>query len=163
MRLRLLTAAALVATTAIVTTSCTSSGSDPAGDAGADPVAGIETPATRPVSLLAASDDCGALLERIQDSVRPHVGPYGLLGYGPHPMAWAARTSGNFVLLGDVAATSAPKQATDLGHSTTNVQEAGIDEADSSRPTAGVSWPWSVHDSSTSTSTGRCAGAAPST
>ena len=130
MRLRLLTAAALVATTAIVATSCTSSGSDPAGDAGADPVVGIETPATRPVSLLAASDDCGALLERIQDSVRPHVGPYGLLGYGPHPMAWAARTSGNFVLLGDVAATSAPKQATDLGHSTTNVQEAGIDEAD---------------------------------
>ena len=132
--MRLMTAAALVAIVAVAATSCTSSGSgsDPTGDAGAgaDPVLAIETPDTRPVSLLAASDDCDALLERLRASVRDHVGPYGLLGYGPHPMAWAARTSGNFVLDDLSAAASVPKQASDLGHSTTNVQEAGIDEAD---------------------------------
>ena len=79
MRLRLLTAAALVATAAVVATSCTSSGSgsDPTGDAdaGADPVARSRRPtpgrsrcSPRRTTATRCSNGCGP-------RSRDHVGP----------------------------------------------------------------------------------------
>lgn len=83
-----------------------------------------------PASLIQPFDDCAGLLTYYQANALEQVGPYGIGGGGYYGDGWlasgdeaAAADSG-----GDGAAPGSAASAPE--HSSTNVQEEGVDEAD---------------------------------
>src|SRR5262249_7032428 len=91
-------------------------GGPPPGDPG---------PRAAPFRLVTFSS-CGDLLRRLKDAAEQSVGPYGF-GY-PVPMAPGAAE--DRAAAPAPGAPAAPGAATAPEHSTTNVQEAGVDEPD---------------------------------
>jgi uncharacterized secreted protein with C-terminal beta-propeller domain len=75
------------------------------------------SPRPSPSLRLVAYDGCGALLSGVRKATAAHVGPYGL-GGGP-----IVRPLADTRVPGDAMASEAP-------HSSTNVQEPGVDEPD---------------------------------
>jgi uncharacterized secreted protein with C-terminal beta-propeller domain len=91
------------------------------------PQAVRELPAIRPVAMLLDSyDSCGQLLDGLREHTAANTGPYGLPGVRLYPTP-AVNTAGG-------AATDSSTKAMGLSSpgqtSTTNVQEAGVDEPD---------------------------------
>ena len=97
-------------------------------------------------SALQEFDSCDAFLAHIKAEAIERVGAYGLPGFGYYggPVFALAETEAAFDDVGAairdraVAQTSAPVAGQDF--STTNVQEVGVDDRTSSRPTAIASW-----------------------
>ena len=123
-----------VPTAPVTTAAAVDSTAAPATTAVSEPGSG------GPVGLFASSftlvetKTCPALLERIQAEALEEVGPYGLGGGGPIIMEADAVASMEESSDGGAAASPAPAapRAPQAGEdfSTTNIQEAGVDEPD---------------------------------
>lgn len=110
---------------------CSSSAGSGGGPGGGPADGGGRQPVQLAAVRLAAFHDCAALLSGLRRATAEQVGPYGLgtFGYGPGvagPMAGGA--PGDAVAAREAAPGGGAAPGQD--HSTTNVQEAGVDEPD---------------------------------
>lgn len=128
---RVLVKAAAVVTSALAVSACTGG-----GDGAALPV--DRHGRARPKIVLASSlrpfDDCDALLGYVHSQAAALAGPYGMIGDGGGPQLLASDDRAMAgIATGGVAAGGAPVAAAREaapGYSSTNVQEAGVDEPD---------------------------------
>jgi hypothetical protein len=88
---------------------------------------------------LVAFDSCDTALAEMKERILPHVGPYGLDPGGDMwgtdeavPAEGGGKASGDGRMAAPEAMedSSAPNQSQAPGHSSTNIQEAGVDEPD---------------------------------
>ena len=114
--------------TLVLLSSCTKSGPSDSASASAGKVA--------PPIVFAASlvryDACGPLLNQLKDEALKRVGPYGLQTGGYQTMEMKTATGAAAPMAAGAADTAQRSAAdTDGAHTTTNVQEEGVDEPDS--------------------------------